>query len=49
VSALSAFTAIVIGLCASIGDYLGSMSLGVWLGIVLVIGFVILAYNPPEK
>jgi uncharacterized membrane protein YdbT with pleckstrin-like domain len=48
-SALSTFTTVVVAFFALIGDYLGSMALGAWLGIVLVIGFVIAAYNEPKK
>jgi hypothetical protein len=48
-SALSAFTAIVIAFFAAIGDWLGDMGLGALVGLLVVIGFVIAAYNPPPK
>jgi len=47
-SALIAFTALCVGIGAAIGEYFDDMPLGSLAGLLVVIGFVIAAYNPPK-
>jgi hypothetical protein len=48
-SALTTFTVICVGIGAAIGEYFDDMALGSLAGLLVVICFVIAAYNPPEK